>query len=82
MIKWNNFKYMRKNLILLVIGYAFITSYQFIAVFLDRRKSAFFGYTTIFLSLNCMIVIFIIYLNHGVIGASMSEFMATRLKQG
>lgn len=64
------------------MGYALLTSYQFIATFVEKAQSTFFGYSAIFLSLNCMVVVLIIFLNRGIRGATMSDLLSTKLKLG
>jgi hypothetical protein len=67
---------------LLFLAYSFLTSYQFIAVLLDNYNTEFFGYTIIFLSANCVVVIVIIFLNSGIEGSAMRDFMIAKLGHG
>lgn len=70
-IKWNNYRITRTNVIFFMIAFISFTAYQFIAVMFDSQSENFFGYSSLFLSTNCFVIILMIFLNSGIEGASM-----------
>lgn len=81
-IKWNNFSFKFVNWISLFMAFACFTGYQFVVVFLDTTSNSYFGFSTIFLNANLMILMLAIFLNAGIKGGSIAEVIMNKLPKG
>lgn len=80
-IKWNNYQFNSFNVICFSISFASFTAYQFVVIFLAQNVS-YFGYSSVFLCANCMIMMIIIYLNMGFVGGTVKDLLTHKMEKG
>ena len=80
-IKWNHYQFTIFNGLCLFLCFLHFTGYQFVSIFMDDNSS-FFGYSAIFLCVNCMIMIVIVYLNSGIHEGSMRFILSSLVEKG
>jgi len=62
-IHWNSFNFTWEINASLVIGFLLYLTYQLWVILYEDEENSFFGYSAIFMNLNVMILLFLIYLH-------------------
>jgi hypothetical protein len=56
----------------------FLTAYQFVAIYTPAQKTV-FGISIVYLSLNCLIMMFLVFMNSAVRNSSIMDFIASKV---
>ena len=80
-LKWANYRFDWLNGLFFALTWIFLTSYQFVCVFVPETTST-FGISAVFLSANCLVMMAIVFINHPVAHGSIDDLIANKLAKG
>jgi hypothetical protein len=78
-MRWNHHEFDWLNGVYFVMTFFFLTAYQFVAVYIPGTKTT-FGVSVVFLSLNCLIMMFLVFVNSAVRDCSIEDIVNKRLQ--
>ena len=51
-------------------------------IFLDDSSNSYFGYSSVFLNANCLVIVLAIFLNSAIAGGSITDVLMDKLQKG
>jgi len=81
-IHWNSFNFTWEITTSFIVSFILYLGYTLLVVLYEEDENSFFGYSVIFLNLNVIMLLFLIYLHTGKKGASIMQFITEKLPLG
>jgi hypothetical protein len=81
-IKWNSYAFGYLSGACFFFSLVCITIYQFLVVMYDNSSVSFFGYSTVFLNANLLIMIFNLFINNGITNGSIYDIINSKMLKG
>ncbi len=79
-VKWKNYRLSYLSLGYFIVGGGCLLTYELCGNFLDVEKRSFFGISAVFLSYNCVVVMFVIFLNTWKNAVNFLDVLADKLQ--